>query len=530
VSIAKRAGRMSLAVGISRILGLVREQVFAFLFGAGFYSDAFLLAFRIPNLFRDLFAEGAFSTAFISVFAKQAEKEKQKTLARDISLVLSICVLTLSLVLYFTAPAVVELLASEFKSSEGKFELTVGLTRFLLPFLFFASLAALCMGILNTMGSYFIPAMGAAAFNVASVVIGGGLGFYFLKSNDTSSIWGFAVGSIVGGFLQWAVQWGRMREYGFTPALGLLNLFRPKRWKLAFENPAVKRVFIIMGPSVIAVAAMQINVMVNTFFAAGLEEGSVSWLVYAYRLVHFPMGIFGVAISMASLPELSRLVSQPLQFGNTLKRALRMATILTIGSTAGLIFLGEPIVALIFERGRFIVEDTIQTNDALTFYSIGLIAFALNKILLMAFYAMENIWIPSMISAFSIVTNLVFAYYFSTTMGHEGLALSVSLSSILNVFMLLGFLLRKKINVFDLRWLKIILASMVAIIPMWLAVQLDLVGIVLRHRFDGVFVFAPLLLLLIAVLGAAYVSTVALFTQEGRDFAKRIASRFGFKR
>ena len=352
-SVARNAGIVSLAVMASRVLGLVRDQVFAIFFGAGLYYDAFLTAFRIPNLLRDLFAEGALSAAFVTTFSQVlATKGEQEAirLSNRVATLMILVITSISLVGWWHAPAIVHMLAPGFYDVPGKAELTIKLTRIMIPFLLLVALAAQAMGILNARGHFGIPALASAFFNVGSIVGGLLLGFVIGPAIGLSTIEGMAYGTLIGGFLQFAVQWPSLARAGFS--------YRPM---ISISDPGVRQIFSLMGPAIIGTAAVQVNVFVNTNFASSIIDpatgavanGPVSWLSYAFRFMQFPIGVFGVAIATAALPPLSRSSAQTdyNEFRRTLAHSLALVFLLCVPSAVGLAVLGRPIVALIFEHG-----------------------------------------------------------------------------------------------------------------------------------------------------------------------------------
>lgn len=528
MKLLKNATVMSVAVLLSRFLGLIREQITSFLFGAGMHTDAYFVAFRIPNLFRDLFAEGALSSAFVSVFSKIDNPQERKSLARNMGLILVWMLLILCLILIIFAPQIIGILSDNFTDDPEKFSLTTQLTRVLTPFLLFVSLAALSMGILNSLGHYFIPALGSAAFNLISIVVGGGLAYWEIHSthNLNRAIMMFALGTLLGGLFQWLIQWPSMKKENISRDLGFRNIFFVQVIKEAWSDPRIRRVFKIMMPSILSVGAMQINVMVNTYFASSLQEGSVSWLYYSFRLVHFPMGVFGVSLFMATLPQLSKLTENKVEFADTLQTAVRYSLILSVASTLGLWLMAEPIVSLVFERGRFDRFDTTQTALALQCYAYGILAFSLTKIFASVFYAFEKIWVPSFIGVLSIVSNFALSYFLSRTLGHQGIALAVALSSFVSIVLLAFFIRQKEIALWSVKSTKalvgVLIASMVFVLAYYLHVSDELMTLKDRTNF---MYFASVTLLAVLAIGGAYMGIVALFVEEGRVIFNKILRR-----
>ncbi len=442
--IAKSAGTVSIAVMCSRILGLIREQIFAGMFGAGYAYDAFVVAFRIPNLLRDLFAEGALSAAFITVFTDydtNRTKEETWMLASNVLMFFGILLSLLTLSGIFFADPLVSLLASSFAEIEGKKELTTLLTRIMLPFLVVISLAAVVMGILNSRGKFFIPALASAFFNLGSIVGGVTLALILPRFGQPAIV-GMAVGTLLGGILQLSIQFPALAQTGFK--------FTPR---LRLKDPGLKRVITLMIPAVIGLSPTQINIFINTNFASSCAEGSVSWLNYAFRLVQLPIGLFGVALAIAAMPVLARHAAEKDIDGlkETMVSSLTMVFSLTIPATIGLILLSDPIIRIIFERGAFTSYDTLATANTLTLYAIGLFAYSANKILVPVFYALEDTKYPLIASFLAVASNILIITLTIDTLQHLAIALSVSCSMIIN-FIFLGTVLYWKTGGYSLSY------------------------------------------------------------------------------
>jgi len=426
----------------SRVLGLVREQIFAGLFGAGYAYDSFVVAFRIPNLLRDLFGEGALSAAFVTVFSDydtNRSKEQTWQLAANVLVFFGVLLSLISLLAIYLAGPIVTLLAPDFAEISGKFELTRKLTMIMLPFLIFISLSAVVMGILNTKGRFFVPAIASSFFNLGSIVGGVSLAFLLPRHFNQPAIVGMAIGTLIGGILQLAVQLPTLRKIGFT--------FKPK---IKLRDPGLKRILRLMIPATIGLSATQINIFVNTNFAASCQEGSVSWLNYAFRLVQLPIGIFGVAFSIAAFPLLAKQAAQK-DIGamkETLVTSMVMIFCLTIPATAGLIVLSEPIIRLIFERGAFTDADTIATAQALSLYAVGLFAYSTNKVLVPTFYALDNTRIPVIASFLAVMLNICIINLTIDLFQHRAIALSTSCTMFIN-FLFLSTVLYKKMDGYD---------------------------------------------------------------------------------
>jgi putative peptidoglycan lipid II flippase len=454
--IARSAGSVSVAVFASRILGLIREQVLAGLFGAGYFIDAYVVAFRIPNLLRDLFAEGALSSAFVTVFTDYDQKKGPKEtwkLANNVLTTLFVIVGTLTLLGIFFAGDIIMLMAPDFSRIPGKIALTRDMTVIMFPFFILVSLAAAVMGMLNTKGYFFIPAMSSAFFNLGSIVSGVILAFVFPRFGQPAIV-GMAVGTLIGGFLQLAIQLPSLHRVGFH--------LRPV---LSFRDEGLRRVIKLMIPAIIGLSATQINIFINTYFAASCEQGSVSWLNYAFRLMQFPIGVFGVAISVATLPVVSRHASNKdlTQLKSAYLSALVMAFALTIPASCGLVILARPIIKLIFEHGRFTGYDTLHTAEALSFYAIGLFAYASVKIVVPVFYALNDTKYPVIASFMAVVVNILVVTLTIGHFQHKAIAFSTSITMIMN-FIFLSLILYRKVEGYALGYLfkslaKVLMAS-----------------------------------------------------------------------
>jgi putative peptidoglycan lipid II flippase len=451
--VAKSAGSVGIAVFSSRILGLIREQVMAVLFGAGTYMDAFVVAFRIPNLLRDLFAEGALSAAFVTVFTDFDQKKGPEAtwrLANNVLICLTLLLSVITLLGMIFSENIIRIMAPDFDLIQGKIALTQLLTNIMFPFLVLISMAAVVMGILNTKGRFFIPAMASTFFNLGSIVGGVSLAWWAAPAFGQPPIVGMAFGTLLGGFLQLAIQLPSLQRSGFA--------WRPY---LNLKDEGLRRIMILMIPAVIGLSATQINIFINTNFAARCAEGSVSWLNYAFRLMQFPIGIFGVAISIAALPVISRQVSQG-DLGalkSTYVSSLIMAFLLTIPASFGLAFLAKPIIRIIFEHGRFNAADTLHTAEALAFYAVGLFAYSSIKITVPVFYALNDTKYPVMASFLAVVTNILIVSSTLEAFQHKAIAFSTSITMIIN-FLFLSTVLYAKVGGYNWRYL---LTSMIKI-------------------------------------------------------------------
>jgi putative peptidoglycan lipid II flippase len=432
----KAAGVVAGAVMLSRVLGLARELIFAGLFGAGRGMDAFLTAFRAPNLLRDLFGEGALSTAFVTVFSQKIAtdgKDAAWKLASKAATLTSIFMSLVSLLGVFFAGPLIGILAPGFPVEKAA--LTISLTRIMFPFILLVSLAALVMGMLNAVNRFAVPALASSFFNIGSIAGGIVFGWLVDPHFGEKALVGLACGTLLGGLLQLGVQVPDLLRAGFRLVLDF-------NWR----DPGIRRILILMLPAVIAASAVQINVMVNSIFASYLGNGPISWLSYAFRLMQLPLGVFGVAVATVTLPVVSRAsaLGDMGRFRSTLAKAMRLAVFLTLPSAVGLIVLAEPIIALIYQRGKFLDSDSLHTAEALQFYAIGLVGYSCIKVLSPAFYAIDRKWTPMTVSFLSIGLNLGlnWLFIFRLGMGHRGLALSTALAATVNFTLLYLFMMR----------------------------------------------------------------------------------------
>lgn len=447
---------------MSRATGLVREIIMARLFGAGFVYDAFLLGFRIPNLTRDLFAEGALSSAFVPIFTQTLAHKGRKEAALLANLVATALIIIVGLFCLsgiVFAPVWVNLLASGFHQVPGKFELAVKLTRIMFGFLLLVALAAQAMGVLNACNRFAVPALASTFFNIGSIAFGLILGYALGPHVGIAPITGMAIGVVLGGALQLAWQVPSLRAEGFR--------FRPT---IDWNHPLLRKIFRLMGPAILGNAAVQINVLVITNFASRIPgNGPVSWLSYSFRFMQLPLGLFGVAIASATLPAISRSAGAGDfdEFRRTLSKSLGMVFLFTLPSAVGLIVLGRTMIAAIYQGGKFSSFDTQQTAVALSCYALGLAGYSALKVLNPAFYALHDAHTPMIISVLSIVVN-----YFTASLllrysglGHAGLALSTAVVATFGGVALF-LLIRSRVggiygrNLLDSVW-KIVLASAV---------------------------------------------------------------------
>ena len=516
----RAAGVVGLAVLCSRVLGLAREQIFAALFGGGRVMDAFTIAFRIPNLLRDLFAEGALSTAFVTVFSRTAALQDTAAAWRLADKVATLTAVSLSAITVTgiaTAPWLVAALAPGF--DPGKAALTVTLTRIMYPFILLVSLAALVMGMLNARNVFGMPAMASSFFNLGSIVSGVLLGYWLDPHFGARAILGLAIGTLVGGTLQLVVQLPALRRAGHS--------FHPDfHWR----DPGVRSILRLMGPSVIAASTTQLNVLVNSVFASQLGDGPTFWLTVAFRLMQLPLGIFGVALGTVALPLLARMAAtgNTEAFRSELARGMRLTFLMTIPSSIGLMVLAEPIISVLYQHGRFGAHETAESAAALRLYAIGLCGYAALKVLVNAFYALERRRTPMLVSFLAVGLNLALNWTLTVRFnwGHRGLALSTACVATTN-FLILYALMRSHLGRLESRAMlallsKLALASAVLLLASWAGAHFLLADWAVQSFWPKC-----LSLVLVIVLAAAafFVTASALGIGEVHEIARAVQRR-----
>lgn len=533
-NVTRAAGVVSIAVMVSRLLGLARETAIGYYFPSKTSADPFYLAFRIPNFLRDMFGEGILSKAFITTFlateAEDGEEAAWNLTNRifNLAFLILIGIIVLGIIL---APVVVDVLARdnfdrnldnvEHFGFDSKVELAIYLTQLMFPYLLFVSFAAIAMGLLNSKGRFGIPACASTFFNMSSVTVGIG-GYYLFPLIEIHPVTGMAIGVIVGGIAQFLIQVPSMYRVGYR--------YRPL---LSLRDPRVLQVLHLIGPAVLGVAAAQVNLLTNTFFITS-DSGWLTWITRAYRVMHLPIGIFGVAISTVALPQLAKLVAagETENFRNALSYSLRLMLVLTIPAGIGLMVLSEPICRLLYEWGATLEEDTIETAALLFVYAFGLCGFSMLKIVTDGFYAYKDIRAPVIVSICAVVLNICLNYLFiyrGFFLDPRAVVFSTVLTVTLNCAVLL-LLLRRKVGRLGLRSVvpltfKILIASAVMGFVCWLtngvieADWLDTVGIISR----AVGVFAPIGLSLLILAGMYKLLKVSEFD----DILNIFKQRFG---
>lgn len=422
---------------LSRVFGLVRDQMFAALIGAGFLADCYVIAFRLPNLFRDLFAEGALSNAFVPTLTKAIRQDSAEAGKLMVSKLLGLALLVVTTVVILGiafAPTLVDLIAPGFSDVDGKAQLTTLLTSIMFPFLLFISLASIMMGIHHAHQSFSIPATAPLVFNICA--ISAGVMIYKAHIVDEWSVIVWSMGTVAGGIGQLGVQLPSLIRAGRVPWPSFGHIL---------QNPRVREMLTLMGPAVIALSGAQVNILVNTILASLLQEGAPSWLNYGFRLIQLPIGIFGVAIGVVALAQTAQSVSinDDEGFLRNVDHAMKLNWILTIPCAVGLWVMADPIIALLFERGAFTAFDTKMTAQAIRFFALGLPFYAGVKVKGPVFFSKGLANIPMVASLCGIAINIVFNILMYKKLGHWGLALGVSIGMLVNFVLLSLYFVRQ---------------------------------------------------------------------------------------
>jgi len=496
---------------LSRILGFVRDTVIARAFGAGLATDAFFVAFRLPNLLRRLFAEGAFSQGFVPVLAEYHSRRgtaETKLLIDRVATMLFVTLAAVTALGILGAPLVILLTAPGFAADADKFALTVHLTRIVFPYILFLSMVALSAGILNTWSRFQLPAFTPVLLNIAMILAATVAAPWF-----DPPVLALGWGAFLGGILQLGLQ---------VPALMRLGLL--PRWDWAPDDPGVRRILKLMGPAAIGVSVAQISLLINTVFASLLATGSVSWLYYADRLMEFPTGMLGVALGTILLPSLAKHYADndTDEYSRLLDWGLRMTLLLAAPAAVALGILAVPLISTLFFHGKFTAHDVEMTRLALVAYSIGLLGLILVKVLAPGFYARQNIKTPVKIAIFTLLATQAMNLAFIVPLKHAGLALSIGLGACLNAGILFSKLRKQGIFQPLPGWRLFLLKLLVALLVMATVLWFGMMGEARWLEYDTE--WRVLHLAALVVGGAAsYFVALGLLGFRPRDFHRRAA-------
>jgi putative peptidoglycan lipid II flippase len=491
-TLAKRAGKTAFGTILSRILGYIRDMLVANLFGTGMFADAFYAAFRIPNLFRRMFGEGSFSTAFIPVLSEYLHKKEKSEVQNFLSTAFTILLLILvviSVLGMFFSPILAKIVAGGFSNDPEKMQLTIELARLMFPFILFMCLAAFLLAVLNTLHSFFLPAFAPSSLSFSEI-------FYMLAIAPVivpgNQIKGLAVSVIIGGALHFFIQYPKLKSLGWH-----------LKFKLDLKHPGVRKIFFLMIPSIIGLSVDQINALVDSRCASSLGQGPVSALYYSNRLMQMPLAIFGLALVSVSLPVMSKAFAQKdmTTLKNSLNYSVRLTVFTLLPAAGGLMVIGLPIVKLLFEHGKFSSSGSIMTNNALFYYSLGLPAYALSKIFANAFYSFQDTKTPVKVAIVAMILHVILCIALMYPMGVGGLALATAVSSYFN-FILLAVYLKKRIGKLGIKQilfssLKSLMAAVVTGITAWNVCKIS----------ENLFVSVPtaIILGLIAFVAVSYI-------------------------
>lgn len=514
MSLLRALAAVSSMTLLSRILGFVRDFIVARSFGAGVATDAFFVAFRLPNLLRRLFAEGAFSQAFVPILAEYKNRrgdDETRHLVDHVASVLGVAVFLVSLIGIAIAPLLIYVSAPGFSGEPEKFALTVELTRITFPYILFMSLTALAGGILNTWSRFAVPAFTPVLLNLSFI----GMALFAAPWFDPP-VKALAWAVFLGGVLQLAFQLPYLSSIGMLPRLTSL--------RAALADPAVRRILKLMAPAVLGVSVSQLSLLINTIFASFLPHGSVSWLYYADRLMEFPSGLLGAALGTILLPSLSRLHAQERreEFSATLDWGLRLTLLLTLPAALALAILALPLIATLFHHGAFDANDALQTRSALVAYSVGLTGLILVRVLAPGFYARQDIRTPVKIGLITLAATQLMNLALIGTLRHAGLALSIGLASCLNAGLLYHGLRRRGAYKPQPGWRpfggKLVVALIAMGATLWwsMGVQTDWLHYTSIERVVR-------LSIVVAIGMAVYFGSLALLGFRLRDFRRQAA-------
>jgi putative peptidoglycan lipid II flippase len=437
-TLVRNAGKTALGTIISRILGYVRDMLFASLFGANIFADAFIVAFRVPNLFRGLLGEGSLSSAFtpvLSGYLHANEKSQTQKFLNAVFTSLFIALVIISILGMFFSPLLVKILAGGFSNNPEKVCLTIELTRLMFPFIVFICLAAFLLAILNTMHSFFLPAFASSALNFSEI-------FYMLAIVPAivpgNQIKGLAVSVVVGSALHFFVQYPKLKSLGWH-----------LKFKFDLKHPGVRKIIFLMIPSIVGLSVDQINAFVDNICASFLVSGSIPALYYSNRLMQLPLAVFGLAFATVSLPAMSRAFAKKdmVTLKSSLGYCVRITIFTLLPAAAGLIVIGLPIVRLLFERGKFDILASVMTNNALFYYSLGLPAYAVVRIFANVFYSFQDTKTPVKAAILAMILHVGLCVALMRPMGAGGLALATAISSYFNLILLVVYLKKRIVRI-----------------------------------------------------------------------------------
>ncbi|MDA8126000.1 MAG: murein biosynthesis integral membrane protein MurJ [Deltaproteobacteria bacterium] len=508
--VVRAAGIVGIATMLSRVFGLIRDTVVAGFFGAGLMTDAFFVAFRIPNLLRRLLAEGSLTVSFVPVFTeylRNKTREEALELADIAFTALSIILVAVSLAGVLLSPLIVTIMAPGFVKTPAQYELAVFLTRLMFPYIFFISLVALCMGILNSLRHFAAPALSPVVLNIAMILAALGLRDFFQEP-----IVALALGVMAGGILQLAMQWPFLVRMGVR----LKPNFR-------FRHPGVKRIGLLMLPAAFGAAIYQINIFIGTILASLLPTGSVSYLYYADRIVELPLGVFAIAVGTATLPSFSEQIAlgKMEEWKRTIAFSLRLILFITVPATVAIIVLRVPILSVLFQRGEFGIEATLLTAQALLFYALGLWAFSTIRIVVAAFYSLQDTKAPMKAAIVALVVNALGSVALMFPLRHGGLALATSIASAVNVGMLWVILTRRVGTILDGEFYRSLGKTLLASLVMWGAI--GLIGLWVPWQSSGTF-SARMLYLISCVVGGGTAFFLAAFLLKSPEIVITLQS------
>lgn len=520
MSLLKSASIVSMWTLLSRITGLIRELLVASTFGASALTDAFNVAFRIPNLFRRLFAEGAFSQAFVPVLAASKAKngeEHTRVLINDVATVLAWALFLTCVVGVLAAPWLVWAMASGLQQNMHGYQVAIDLTRYMFPYIGFMSLVALASGILNTWSKFAVPAATPVLLNVCMISAAWLLAPWF-KTLGIEPIYAMSVGVISGGVLQLSLQFMALRKMQLLPQIALtLHGFRS-----AWNDPGTRRIATLMLPALLGVSVSQISLLINTQIASHLQSGSVSWLTYADRLMEFPTALLGVALGVVLMPQLAsaRAAEDAQKYSSMLDWGLRIVVLLSVPCAVALLTFAQPLVSVLYHYGAFTDFDAQQTSYALLGWGVGLVGIVSVKVLAPGYYASQDIRTPVRIAIFVLVITQIFNLFFVPLFKQAGLSLSIGLGALVNAIWLLTGLIRRRSYVPEKGWTKFLLqvifsSLLLAAFLFWAA---NAIGwLALRdHKFERIGYMVLVLLGSVVV----YFGSVSLVGLRIRDYLK----------